>query len=182
MKKSFFVLLLSAFVLLLNGQGPTPENPVFPKFNIGLGAGIDYGGFGGRATILVAEKLEFFGAIGYNLLTAGFNVGTGYRLIPKSILCPYLGAMYGYNGVIKVEGLDEYNKVYYGPSFSAGLEIWSKRRPTFINLELILPLRSQAYHDAITSLKNNPGIVFTSEPIPIAFSIGFHFILQGNMQ
>jgi hypothetical protein len=177
MKKSIIILILAAMALTTHGQGPAPENPVFPKYNIGLGAGIDYGGFGGRATILVAEKLEFFGALGYNLLSAGFNIGAEYRLMPKSRLCPFLGAMYGYNAVIKVEGLDEYNKVYYGPSFGAGLEIWSKKRPTFINLELILPLRSQAYHDAITSLKNNPSVVFTSEPIPIAFSIGFHFIL-----
>jgi hypothetical protein len=177
MKKLLILLILAIQILSLHGQGPAPENIVYPKYNIGLGAGIDYGGFGARATILVTEKIEFFGAIGYNLLGAGFNVGAEYRLIPKSRLCPYLGAMYGYNAVIKVEGLDDYNKIYYGPSFSAGLEIWSKKRPTFFNLELILPLRSQDYHDAITSLKNNPSVTFTSEPIPVAISLGFHFVL-----
>jgi hypothetical protein len=125
----------------------------------------------------VTEGIEFFGGIGYNLLGAGLNVGAAYRLIPKSRLCPYLGAMYGYNAVIKVDGMEEYNKIYYGPSFSAGLEIWSKKRPSFLNIEFILPLRSQEYHDAITSLKNNPNVIFTVEPIPIAFSIGYHFVL-----
>jgi hypothetical protein len=177
MKKSIIILILAVMALTTHGQGPAPENAVFPKFNIGLGGGIDYGGFGGRATILVTDKIEFFGAVGYNLLSVGFNAGAEYRFIPASRVCPYLGAMYGYNAVIKVEGLDDYNKVYYGPSFSAGLEIWSKKRPTFLNLEIILPLRSQEYHDAITSLKNNPSVVFTAEPIPVAFSVGFHFVL-----
>jgi len=177
MKKFIFILILVLNALLLHSQEIVPEKTVYPKFNLGFGGGIDYGGFGGRVTILAAEKLEFFGAIGYNLLSAGFNVGAEYRLIPKSRLCPYLGAMYGYNGVIIISGMDEFNKTYYGPSFSAGLEIWSKRRPTFLNLELILPIRSQAYHDAITSLKNNPNVVFNAEPLPIAFSLGFHFVL-----
>jgi hypothetical protein len=177
MKKALIILFLASYSLLLHSQEIAPAKTVYPKFNIGLGAGIDYGGFGGRVTMLATEKLEFFGAIGYNLLSAGFNIGSEYRLIPKSRLCPYIGAMYGYNAVIIVTGMDEYNKIYYGPSFSAGLEIWSKRRPTFLNLEFIVPIRSQEYHDAITSLKNNPSVVFQAEPIPVAFSLGFHFVL-----
>jgi hypothetical protein len=177
MKKSIIILLLFSLALILNAQENIPEQPVYPKFNLGFGFGIDYGGIGTRVTVLVTEKIEFFGAVGYNLLTVGFNAGAEYRLMTKSILCPYLGAMYGYNGVIKVTGMEEYNKCYYGPSFSAGLELWLRRRPSFFNLELILPVRSQAYHEAITSLKNNPSIVFESEPLPIAISLGFHIVL-----
>jgi hypothetical protein len=177
MKKSIIILMFFSRVLITNAQEIIPEQPVYPKFNLGFGVGIDYGGIGTRVTLLATDKIEFFGAVGYNLLSAGFNVGAEYRLITKSLFCPYIGAMYGYNGVIKVTGIEEYNKIYYGPSFSAGLEFWLKKRPSFFNLELILPLRSQAYHDAINNLKNNPNIVFESEPLPIAISLGFHFVL-----
>jgi hypothetical protein len=177
MKKSIITLLLLSLALLTDGQVIQPEQISYPKFNLGFGLGIDYGGIGARATILATDKIEFFGAVGYNLLTVGFNAGVEYRILPKSIFCPYVGAMYGYNGVIRVNGMDDYNKSYYGPSFSGGLEIWLKKRPAFFNVELILPIRSQAYHDAITSLKNNPSIVFQSQPLPFSISLGYHIIL-----
>ena len=173
------VLLLFLFTLAtsIQGQDIIYKKPAYPSLNIGFGAGMDYGGFGARATVVTIERIEIFGAIGYNLLGAGVNFGMDCRLAPKSRICPYIGAMYGYNAVIIVDGTDEYDKTYYGPSFNLGLEFWSRRRPRFFNLELIVPVRSEEYHDSMKDLKNNQGVVFETEPLPIAFSIGYHFVL-----
>ena len=176
MKKFALILIFFITVLDLHSQEDlASREPTFPRYNIGLGGGIDYGGFGGRFTILTSERLEFFGALGYNLLGLGLNAGIDYRLAPKSRICPYFGAMYGYNAVIKITGAEMYNQTYYGPSWNLGLEFWSKRNTNFFNLELLVPMRSSEYHDDIKSLKNNPSITFSSEPLPIAISIGYHF-------
>jgi hypothetical protein len=178
MKKLTLILLFIITVLELHSQDEiAPADTFTPGRNIGLGGGIDYGGFGGRLTFVPSERVEFFGALGYNLLGVGLNAGVDFRLQPRSRICPYLGVMYGYNAVIKIKGAEMYNQTYYGPSFNFGLEFWSAKRPNFFNLELIVPIRSTEYHSDIRNLKNNPLIVFSSEPIPIAISIGYHFAL-----
>lgn len=137
MKKIAIILILFSTVLDLHSQDLSSRELIFPRYNIGVGGGIDYGGFGGRFSILTSERLEFFGAIGYNLLGLGLNAGVDYRLLPQSRICPYFGAMYGYNAVIKVTGAKMYNQTYYGPSWNLGLEFWSRRNSSFFNFELI---------------------------------------------
>jgi hypothetical protein len=105
----------------------------------------------------------------------GLNAGVDVRLLPQSRLCPFAGLMYGYNAVIKVNGTKLYDRIYYGPSWAIGLELWPKRHPYFLNLELIIPIRSKEFHDDIKGLKNNPNITFTNEVLPVGLGIGFHF-------
>ncbi len=76
------------------------------KMNVGLGMGIDYGGFGGRFTFLPTEKFGLFAAVGYNLDGAGFNGGALYKFNTEKKVRPYVIAMYGYNGVIRAENAD----------------------------------------------------------------------------
>lgn len=176
MKKSAFILIFFITTLDLHSQEYLASGePIFPRYNMGFGAGIDYGGFGCRFTILPSERLEFFGALGYNLLGFGLNAGLDYRLAPKSRICPYIGAMYGYNAFIKIAGATRYNQTYYGLSCNLGLEFWSKRSPNYFNLELIVPIRTSEYYNDIKNLKNNPLITFSNEPLPIGISIGYHF-------
>jgi hypothetical protein len=147
------------------------------RLNVGLGAGIDYGGFGGRLTILTSEKLEFFGAVGYNTLGAGFNGGIEYRLKPQSYVCPFFGAMYGYNSVIKVPGGEMYNDVYYGPSWNMGLELWSRKQAGFFNIEIIIPIRSHEFWSDVKKMKNNPDLVMDGAILPVSIGVGYHFAL-----
>jgi hypothetical protein len=177
MKTITLILVLCCTGLDLHCQEFSLEEPIFPRCNIGLGGGIDYGGFGGRISILTSQKLEFFGAIGYNLLGIGLNGGVDWRILPQSRICPYFGAMYGYNAVIKVKGAEMYNKTYYGPSWNLGLEFWSRRNKSFFNFELIVPIRSSEYHKDIKDLKNNQNITFSNVPLPFGISIGYHFSL-----
>ena len=170
-----FSLIVFCPQVVINGQEIQPDKPAFPRYNIGFGVGLDYGGFGGRFTILPSERIEFFGALGYNILGAGFNLGTDVRLLPKKRICPFAGAMFGYNAVIYIEGMKEYNKTYFGPSLTLGSEFWSLRNPNFFNIEFLLPLRSSNYHDDLNNIRNNPNIVLSNIPLPVAFSIGYHF-------
>jgi hypothetical protein len=175
MKKTAIILAFCFIGLALHSQDPAVVAPVFPRYNIGFGAGIDYGGFGGRFTVLTSQRLEFFGAVGYNLLGIGLNAGVDLRLMPMSRICPYLGAMYGYNAVIKIIGSEINNQTYYGPSFNLGLEFWNRRNTNFFNIELIVPIRPSDYHNDIKNLKNNPNIILKNEPPPIGISLGYHF-------
>ena len=177
MKKIALILIICAIEFDLHCQDFSLEEPIFPKYNIGIGGGIDYGGFGGRISLLTSPRLEFFAALGYNLLGLGLNGGVDFRISPMSRICPYFGVMYGYNAVIKVTGAEMYNQIYYGPSWNLGLEFHSRSNNNFFNLEFILPIRSSEYHDDIKNLKNNPNIIFSNEPLPIAISIGYHFSL-----
>ncbi|HET6225698.1 MAG TPA: hypothetical protein VFF27_05420, partial [Bacteroidia bacterium] len=145
------------------------------RLNLGLGAGLDYGGFGARLTLMTSEKFGIFGAVGYNLVGAGFNGGINYKFSPGKRTCPVIGAMYGYNGVIKIVDGVEASKTYYGPSFSMGLEVKSKKKinNNFWSFALLIPIRPSEFDADINRLKNSGYDV--SEPLPIAFSIGLHF-------
>src|SRR5688572_8531002 len=114
----FFIPCFLAATLVL-GQGYTrQDNPEYEipeaesKFNLGLGLGLDYGGIGGRITFLPVKRLAIFAGIGYPLVDFGYNIGAQVRFIPDGRVCPTFGVMYGYNGVIIVQGFSQYDKVY----------------------------------------------------------------------
>ncbi len=175
MKKIIALLSLVALSNALLGQarestGYVSENT---KQNFGLGIGLDYGGFGGRFTFAV-EKFGLFAAVGYNLVGVGFNGGITYKFSPSKKVTPTLGAMYGYNGVIKIVDGGESSSTYYGPSFSFGVEVKTRANTgNFWNFELVLPVRSSDFKDEIDRLKNI-GYEIT-DALPITFSIGYHF-------
>jgi hypothetical protein len=176
MKKILLLFTFSFLLLNSYSQEEIPEDKIiFPKMNVGFGGGIDYGGFGCRLTIVGSERLELFGAFGYNMLGLGINAGIDYRLMPRSRICPFIGVMYGYNAVIKVTGADQYNRIYYGPSLPLGIEFWSRRSPNFLNLEVILPFRSSQFKLDYKHLQNLPNFISEYELLPIGISIGYHF-------
>lgn len=144
------------------------------KNNIGIGLGLDYGGIGARYTHMIVPKFGLFGSVGYVVAGAGFNIGATYKFASSTRVVPTLGAMYGYNAVIKVTGTS-IEEIYYGPSFSVGLEVKGKKKAqNFWNFELGIPIRSDEYHDDMDALKNDPNIEI-NDLLPITFSIGYHF-------
>jgi hypothetical protein len=130
---------------------------------------------GFRYTHSVNRTLGFFGALGFNLVSPGVNAGFITRLTPGNKICPYLLGMYGYNGVIKVQGASKYDKTYFGPSLGFGFEFhgFVKTR-NFFNCELLMPIRSSSFYDDIDSMKDE-GVEFKNGPMAIAFSLGYHF-------
>lgn len=169
-----FILCLTGMTLLCRAQYTEPTN----RFDIGLGIGLDYGGFGGRLTYHPMRHFTLFGAAGYNLVGLGYNVGISYVILPAKIVTPSLNAMYGYNGAIRVENADQYNGTYYGFSAGAGVQIHLKKKSGYyLNLELIVPFRSKEYDDDWETIKNDPTMEIKAEPMPVAVSLGFHFPL-----
>ena len=153
-----------------------PPQPHAMEWNLGLGIGTDYGGLGAQVQCRPAPPLVIFAGGGYALAGFGYNVGAQGRFLPEAKWCPFISAMYGYNGVIVVRDAEEYNKIYYGPSVGAGVEVHRKDTPeNFWRFELILPFRPQEFQDDIDALKKNPLIEVRSEPPPFSFSVAYHF-------
>jgi hypothetical protein len=166
------------FAIVAYGQASDEYFKELPEeesqVNLGMGLGMDYGGIGLRLCVLPDKYIGLFGGLGYNLHTAGFNVGGQLRLLPDSRVIPVLMGMYGYNGVIVVRGAGQYDKTYYGPSLGLGIEAHSRNGQNFFTVELFLPFRPAEFDRDIDALQANPFIQI-SKPLPFTFSFGYHF-------
>lgn len=148
----------------------------YAKFTMGLGLGLDFGGIGARLTLSPVKSVGLFAGLGYNLVGFGFNGGVRFRLAPDKRVNPTLLAMYGYNGVIKVVDLEQYDESYNGFSMGGGIQLNSKKNQNYWSFELLIPFRSQQFHDDFDVVDNDPRVEI-SKPLPVAFSIGYHMAL-----
>jgi hypothetical protein len=143
-------------------------NKTFPmdKSALGVGLGLDYGGIGANVTIYPQRSIGFFGGIGYTVAGLGFNIGFKARFSlwntrPSPSI--FVAGMYGYNTAY-TSG-PERSKFFYGPTVGAGLE--TTVRPHRIGVwafAILLPIRS--------------GEALKYDPLPVAFSIGYKFIVR----
>ena len=112
------------------------------------------------------------------MIQFGWNVGIKTLFIAKTsqhAFRPFLKAMYGCNSVIVVDGADHYNKVYNGFTVGLGMEFrFGKKKQTGFNLDFNVPLRTGDFWSDWNDLKNDPAVDVVIDPIPVAFSIGFH--------
>ena len=172
-KKKFIPLVL----LIVSLYGVEASAQILEKFNIGVGLGIDYGGIGARATYQPVKRLGVFGSLGYNLNSAGYNVGAQLRFPTKTRVDWFISGMYGYNGVVKIKSDKVTKTTYYGPSLGGGIELKiGKNRKSFFSFELIVPFRPQAMDDAIHDLRSLGYTV--QSPLPFAYSVGYHIKLK----
>ena len=169
--KAIVTLVLIASALIAHAQFEIAEEE--SNANLGFGLGVSYGGIGARLSFLPVNHLAIFGAAGYNLDGLGYNIGAEWRILPGKKVVPVFLAMYGYNGVIVVQGAEQYNKTYFGPTVGGGIEIHNRNGQNFFTIELLAPFRSQQFWDDIDDLQNNPAIEITG-PWPVAFSFGYH--------
>ena len=149
------------------------------KLDLGVGFGIDYGGLLGiQFGFAPIQHLTVFASGGYYVLGFGWQVGLKGLFIPKTskhILRPYLKATYGTHSAILVDGTTEYDKIYTGFTIGAGLELrFGKQKKNGFDFDLNVPLRTIDYWDDFNTLKHDPDYEVTQEPLPVAFSIGFH--------
>jgi len=146
---------------------------------LGLGMGLDYGGiFGGKIEYLPVKNFGLFGGLGYNLLSAGWNVGATYKILPEKNVSPNLMLFYGYNGISKVDGAPQYEMTSYGMTIGANLDIKTGSKGNKLSVGLFVPIRSQKFMDNYDALKNDPRIEIKSDLMPIAISVGYNFILK----
>lgn len=175
--------LLFAFLLVLSQlhaqelTSTTRKPSVSDNSHLGIGGGLDHGGFGLRVDLPVNHHFAFVAGLGYAIVGLGWNAGLQYRFMPDKKVGLYATALYGYNGVIKVEGASQYDDIYYGPSAGAGVEFRRPNSTNFFRLAILVPFRSAEFWSEWDSLKNSKAIEVKQGPLPIAFSFGYHFAL-----
>jgi hypothetical protein len=184
MKKTVF-LILTLFCVITNGSKATNglnSNNSIDHTSISIGVGMDHGGFGGKFLVYPQNNFGLFVGAGYAIAGFGINCGFKVRLInekKQSKISPYLIGMYGYNAAIAVTNADQYNKLFYGPTFGIGLDF--RPNPESIgywSFALLLPIRSSEVNNYIDDLKNNHGVEFKNGLVPIGISFGYRFILN----
>lgn len=151
------------------------------KLSLGIGMGLDYGGFGANIVFYPSTHFGLFFGGGYALNGLGVNGGIKYRFIssrPKARINPYFSAMYGYNTTIVVKNATEYNKTFYRSTVGIGIDFRQRPyRKGYWTIALLVPIRGSKVNDYIDDLKNNHGVEFKNELMPIAISFGYRLVL-----
>ena len=164
------ILIASTFAFHASGQ-------ILDKVNVGVGMGLDYGGFGSRLTYQATSNIGLYGSLGYNLNQLGYNLGAHFKLPMSSRLDWVSTAMYGYNAVLMVDGPEgKIKTTYYGPSLGSGVHWKRATNDNYWSLELILPFRNQALSSAMDDL--NLAGYSVGKMLPLSFSLGYHFKLK----
>lgn len=188
MNKHLFLTAVASLLLLsfthAQDNPPPASNPT-PRtsdiLSLGLGIGEDFGAFGGNITVYPQQNIGLFVGFGDAIAGFGYNIGVKIRALPnhgQSKVRPFFEAMYGYNAAVAVSNASQDNKLFYGPTVGAGLDIGSTRKGKgFLSLAILVPIRSPDVQNYIDQLRAN-GVSFPNDLLPITFSIGYHFILN----
>jgi hypothetical protein len=151
------------------------------KSSIGFGMGLDHGGVGVNLVLYPDKNFGIFGGIGYAFAGTGINAGLKIKLVGanhKTHVFPYLLGMYGYNAAIAIINDKQYSRFFYGPSFGLGVDIrqkWEKRG--YLTIALVVPVRKNDVQDYYELMKNM-GVEFKNNLSPVAFSVGYHIIMN----
>ncbi|MBL8000529.1 MAG: hypothetical protein JNL05_01090 [Flavobacteriales bacterium] len=175
-------LLLLGVVAFLNVRGQEAaasgsKPSVSDAAHLGIGGGLDHGGLGIRLDLPFTRHLAGVVGAGYALVGPGWNAGVQYRFAPDSKVGMYATALYGYNGVIKVENASQFDDIYYGFSVGAGAEFRVTHSTNFFRLAVLVPFRNAQFWSDWSGLENSSLIEVKQGPLPVAFSIGYHFSL-----
>lgn len=176
-KKLSFSLLFIATASFAQDV-PTQIQNNSGKVYMGLGFGLDYGGMGAKIEYLPVENVGLFAGLGYNLYSAGFNVGASYKINAGERVSFNPTVFYGYNGVLKVEGASEYDMVSYGVTFGINLDIHVGKNGDKITAGLFVPIRSKKFSDNYDDVKNDYRVEMKAELIPIAVGLGYNWKLN----
>lgn len=154
------------------------------NFSWGVGGGFDFGGIGANLTAYPTKNLGLFVGVGYALAGVGYNVGAKFRMLSKketSRVDPYFIGMYGYNVAVAIKDRPMLNKFFYGPSIGFGLDLLkNKYSYGYWSVALLVPIRRGEANAYINDLKNHQGITFSSDLLPIGFSIGYKVIFGAS--
>jgi hypothetical protein len=184
MRPKFLTLILPCIISnqLLIAQTNT-QDPRKPDIvNFGPGIGFDYGGLGVNFMVYPQKNIGIFFGGGYALAGFGYNTGVKLRISPDNgtVVNPFLTAMYGYNAAVVIPDNTQLNKLFYGPTIGVGLDIRSRKPSSkgYLSLALMVPLRNSDPQNYMDFLKNEYGVSFANDLLPVGFSVGYKFILN----
>lgn len=160
---------------LLKGQPiHTVSKPFQVKAFMGVGAGLDYGGFGVKVDLEWKANYDIYLGLGNNLNGLGYNLGLMWKPNGHQSVSPIIAVMYGYNSVSilrDLQGNDLFRKTYYGPSVGFGGRFkMGAKRINNLSLMLIYPFRSPEFYNDVKAIN---GTYF-----PVSFSLGYNFRLS----
>ena len=172
--------VIFVFLFIVNQiYGQNEQSKSGQQTYFGLGIGLDYGGvFGGKLEYLPVKNFGIYGGLGYNLLSAGWNIGITAKMAPDKYVSFNPMLFYGYNGVSKCDGASQYDMTSYGITIGANLDIKLGHTGNKISVGLFAPIRSQKFKDNYDAMKNNPYVEIKNELWPVAISVGFNFKLN----
>jgi hypothetical protein len=184
-KDTMKTLIMIASILLitiqLNAQHSTQTQRPLDQLSIGVGGGLDYGGFGGNLCFYPVKSAGVFAGAGYALGGVGLNLGVKYRYIPDkpgARIHPYAVGMYGYNAAIAVLNVSNFNKLFYGPSLGAGIDLHPKSlKIGYWSFGILVPIRSTDVNEYMEMLERDHGADFQNELFPIGFTVGYKFMI-----
>jgi hypothetical protein len=162
--------------LYFDKPGTANNESILPATtSLGVGLGLDFGGFGFNILSYPGKHTGIFAGLGYAIAGPGYNAGFKIRTKPISSPEPsfYLLGMYGYNAAIAVSNNSSLNRMFYGPTFGIGFDL-AKRTSGYWSFGLFLPIRDGVddYLNQLSAAGFKPN---TGLP-PIAISIGYHFV------
>ncbi|MCI5057952.1 MAG: hypothetical protein MRY83_17695 [Flavobacteriales bacterium] len=145
------------------------------QMNIGFGIGLDHGGLGANFTYYFNHEIGAFGALGYNLVGAGWNAGIKARHINENHnrnVVPYVTGMYGCNSAVVIFDAPEYNRMFFGPTLGAGLDFGPRlQEKGYWSCGILLPIRYSSVNDYLDDLEIQ-GVETTDLP-PITITISY---------
>ncbi|MDM1046059.1 hypothetical protein HX004_14610 [Myroides sp. 1354] len=177
-KLSFSFLFMAVTSTAFAQEAPTRSYDDPNKLYMGLGLGLDYGGIGGKIEYLPVKNIGVFAGLGYNLEEAGWNIGASYKIKASERLSVNPTVLYGYNGVLKVDGASEYNMVSYGMSFGVNVDIHVGKQGNKITTGFFIPVRSQKFRDNYDAVKDDPYISMDNELFPFTVGVGYNWRLN----
>ncbi|TAH27152.1 MAG: hypothetical protein EAZ07_02660 [Cytophagales bacterium] len=170
----FFLTLINAPVYSFISKKDNDTTSTEPKVTIGLGAGLNYGGFGVQGGFQPIPYIRAIAGYGTNLIDMNYNLGLQFRLRPNKRFCPTISYMYGYNAAIFNKEFTEQSKSFDGSTLGAGIEFWNQKKSKALFFQVFLPIRSIAYENS--SLTSDATLFYnTLNSNPILLSIGVHF-------
>lgn len=145
---------------------------------VGIGSGLDAGGIiGARMTYWITPNLSGFIGGGWALVDPGYNGGLEVRFNSRSRTSFFLTGMYGYNGVIKVQGKETLNGIYFGPTAGMGLILRHRYLLNYWRFSFNIPFRSEEMMNDISALKQRTNVEMKQDLLPFTIGIGFHLAL-----
>jgi hypothetical protein len=179
----FFLLTFLSFSYKSTAQETDPSAKPYDNVSLGLGFGLDHGGFGTNFLVYPQKNVGLFIGAGYAIAGLGVNGGIKVRILPKNpraVIHPYLVAMYGYNAAVYITNGQQYDKLFYGPTVGLGIDAHSNRPGAigYWSFAILVPFRSPDVQNYINSLQTNYGVSFANSLIPIGISIGYKFVIH----
>ena len=180
----FLAVLLVCVCVRLQAQVLQPVSNSFPldKITLGVGAGYDFGGYGGLNAIYYPQRsIGVFAAGGYTPAGIGYNFGVKLRAISNksaSEVMPFLVAMRGYYTAVAPKDYSYYNRLFFGTTVGAGIDY----RPDnskfgYLTATILVPIRNVDSKNYIDYLNTFQGISVNHKLHAINGSIGYKFIL-----